>query len=82
MARIGIFLAFVLACTVTAMFERDVGKNDWTKECVGDVKFAKFGCDKKDVFVGTKNVIANINTRTGKFAWRRVFEVCDLINTI
>jgi ribosomal protein L4 len=74
MLKFGLVLV-LLVCTVTALFEREVGKNDWTKEFIGHVKHAKFGCDKKDVFVGTDNVIANINIRTGKITWRRVLEV-------
>lgn len=76
--KIAVFL-LLCVCVVNAIYEREAGKNDWTKEFIGNVKFAKFGCDKKDVFVGTKNVIANINLRTSKITWRRVLQVCNLI---
>ncbi|KAL0483214.1 ER membrane protein complex subunit 1 [Acrasis kona] len=72
-----LFCTFV--CVVNAIYQRDAGKNDWSKEFIGDIKHAAFGCDKKDLLVGSDNVIANINLRTGKITWRRVFESKEVI---
>lgn len=58
------------------LYEDQVGRWDWMQRYVGAVKFVNFGVSSGgNIIVATQsNVLASLNSRTGKIVWRKLLE--------
>ncbi|XP_052284794.1 ER membrane protein complex subunit 1-like isoform X1 [Dreissena polymorpha] len=93
MSRFSFYLVYFHLFGVLSLYEDQVGKFDWRKQYVGQVRKLYWETERsatggKRLYVCTdRSVIAAINTSDGDLAWRKVFEegrrgdVDDLVYT-
>ncbi|BES94289.1 Protein of unknown function (DUF1620) [Nesidiocoris tenuis] len=68
-------LILVLASFSNALYEDQVGKFDWKLSFIGEITHSALDEKSSRIFVASKNnVIAALNAKDGKIAWRHVLE--------
>lgn len=66
---------FWMIATVKCLFEDQVGTYDWRQQHVGRPRFSHIDYASKKLFVGSdQNLLGSLNIKSGKIAWRKIFE--------
>eukprot|EP00727_Mastigamoeba_balamuthi_P004681 m51a1_g14210 putative er membrane protein complex subunit 1-like (89) ;mRNA; r:163938-164506 len=80
MSRAAVIALAVFVASALAMYEDEIGRNDWHTKNVGLVRHA--AVTGRRTLVASTTALAALNTKTGEILWRQVAPTGELIDQV